>query len=391
LGATAAVQYQSSDASPIFVGATQDDSFKSVIATIATKAVGRSRIDTMKHSSNVGVEWRGLHIGTAVEVSPLELASRIQSISDAGELLSEAIGRHSERPVIVLDEFDAIADTEERNKFAHLLKHLGDQGSRLKFVFTGIASSLDQLLGAHLSAHRQVEQVELPRLGWEARREIVAEAANAFDLDLDDNLNWRIAMISDGFPYYAHLITERMIWEAANDPAPVERLAASHFLHGLVSAIASINAELKRPYEDAVTRRDELYEDVVWATADGDNLWTNLNDLYHSYKVIARKRARSEILERTKFSEKVRDLRKPSFGAILLPVTGRPAWYTYRERMLRGYVRMQAEANGIELAGERPAPRPRMHVPGNARTGSYGPSIPQGVRQNISLTRDEEK
>ena len=69
----------------------------------------------------------------------------------------------------------------------------------------------------------------------------------------------------------------------------------------------------------------------------------------------------------------------------------RPGWFTYSEKMLRGYVRMQAEANGIALSGERAAPRQRMHVP-NARSGYRGPSIPRGVRlqQEIRSQNHEE-
>ena len=48
--------------------------------------------------------------------------------------------------------------------------------------------------------------------------------------------------------------------------------------------------------------------------------------------------------------------------------------------MLRGYVRMQAEANGIELLGEREAPCQKMHIPGNVRTGSCGSRIPKGIQ-----------
>lgn len=44
---------------------------------------------------------------------------------------------------------------------------------------------------------------------------------------------------------------------------------------------------------------------------------------------------------------------------------GRTGWYSYREKMPRGYVRMQARANGIELTGERPNPKQTMHA-GNA-------------------------
>ncbi|MDA8119974.1 MAG: hypothetical protein M0Z85_08010 [Gammaproteobacteria bacterium] len=53
--------------------------------------------------------------------------------------------------------------------------------------------------------------------------------------------------------------------------------------------------------------------------------------------------------------------------------------------MLRGYVRMQAQANGVELTGERPTPKQSMHI-GNARNGYHGASIPSGVRQSQKIS-----
>lgn len=383
LGATAAYQYQSADAEPIFVSGSVDDTFKSIIANIANQALGRSRLETTKQTKNISIEWRGLKWGNGVEISAVDIAAQIMSVGDATELLKQVAVRHSEKPVVVVDEFDAIKDADERNKFASLLKQLGDQSVNLKFIFTGIGATLDDLLGAHPSAFRQLETVSLLRLSWEGRKEIVVRAAEAFGLEINDNTNWRIAIVSDGFPYYVQLITEKMLWESFNDPANVEQMGAEIYQLGLRRAIQSINAELKRPYEQAVIHRDPTYENVLWATADGENLHRNLKDMYESYRVVTRKKGpQEELLTSVKFSDCVRKLKSKGFGEILLSVDKRPGWYTYKEKMLRGYVRMQAEANGIELSGEKEAPRQKMHIPGNVKTGCHGPSIPKGVRSN---------
>lgn len=260
-------------------------------------------------------------------------------------------------------------------------KQLGDQSINLKFIFTGIGTTLDDLLGAHPSAYRQLETVELSRLSWEGRREIVVHAAQAFNLSVNDDVNWRIAMVSDGFPYYVQLITEKMLWEALSDSQMVDEMGARHFQLGLRRAVQSINAELKRPYEQAVIHRDEVYQNIVWSTADGEDLSRNLKDMYESYKVVLRKGPSQELpLTTSKFSEHIRKLKSKSFGEILESIEKRSGWYTYKEKMLRGYVRMQAEANGVELSGEREAPRQAMHISSNVRTGYRGPTVPQGVR-----------
>lgn len=332
-------------------------------------------------------------LGGSQEVSSIDISSQIHSVGDAVELLKQVAAQHSEKPIIVLDEFDTIKDLEERNKFASLLKQLGDQSVNLKFIFTGIAKSLDELLGAHQSAYRQLETVQLMRLCWEGRRKIVVNAASAFGLSVNDNLNWRIAMVSDGFPYYVHLIAEKMLWAAFDAEDEVSELSWDHYHDGLSHAIQSINAELRKPYEHAVIQRDPQYEWIVWATADGEDLFRSLKDMFAAYKRIMEKSGHADaMLEPQKFNEHIRKLKTKSFGEILEQVTNRNGWYMYKEKMLRGYVRMQAEANGVELTGEKAAPKQSMHIRVNVKTGTYGPSIPSNVRlKNEHKSSDDSK
>lgn len=380
LAHTAAYQYQSSDAAPIIVDGSQDDTFNTIVATIATKALKRSKTEKQTVKRAVGFSWHGLRLGVDVETSPLEIAGQIQSIGDAVELLAQVAEYHSSRPIVVLDEFDTIGDARERNKFASLLKHLGDQSVNLKFIFTGVGRNVDDLLGAHQSAYRQLQPLELSRLPWEARWEIVREAATAFRLAVDREVEWRIGIVSDGFPYYVHLITEKMLWTAFTSDSEVLVLSLADYQSGLRTAIESINIELRRPYEKAVTHRQPAFEDIVWSTADGEELYRDVDDLYGSYTIVREKRAGRPVVERARFSEMLRKLKTPAHGGILTPLSDRNGWYTYTEKMLRGYVRMQAEVNGVELTGERPIAPQVMRVPMNARTGFRGPSIPKGVR-----------
>lgn len=388
LAATAAYQYQSSDAEPILVSGSPDETFNSIIANIAAQALNRAKTEAIRTQTSLSMEFRGLKWSTGQEVSTIDLANQIKTVGDATELLKQVAAKHSKKPAVVLDEFDTIPNPEDRSRFAALLKQMGDQGIGLKFFITGVGESCDELLGAHQSAHRQLATIELQRLPWEARREIVDDALGAFDLNIDDNVNWRIAIISDGFPYYIHLIVEKMLWDAfAAKDAPTT-LSWEHFYAGLRVAIEETNAALRRPYEKAVLQRAPEYEDVVWATADGDDLFRSLSDMHYSYRrIIAKRDARPE-LEAARFKDIVRSLKNPALGQILQPILKRPGWYEYKEKMLRGFVRMQAEANRVELTGEREAPKQQMHV-GNARTGTFGPSIPRGVNTGKKMREEE--
>lgn len=381
LAHTAANLYQSSDRIPITVSGSSDGTFNSIIANIAFEALDRSRVEQVsKKTQALSFAWRGFSWGGNKEVSPVDFIAHLRTIGDAVGLLAEISKLHSRAPVVVLDEFDTIADVNERNKFASLIKMIGDQEVPIKFIFTGVGSSLTALLGAHQSAYRQLASVELSRLSWEGRREIALKAAHAFGLDLDNNIAWRIAMVSDGFPYYIHLIMEKMLWEAFTAEETVDTLEHTHYLAGLAVAIGEITAELRLPYEKAVLNRNPDYEAVVWATADGEDLQRDSGSMYASYEMVCMKRKEEIVLNRQKFGERLRQLRSTAYGSILKSMEKRPGWFTYTEKMLRGYVRMQAEANGVELSGERAAPRQKIHVPTNARSGYRRSSVPRGVR-----------
>jgi energy-coupling factor transporter ATP-binding protein EcfA2 len=361
LGATAAFIYQSSDATPLFVSGSVDDTFKSVIGNIVYQALGRARTASVKSTRNVGLEWRGIKLGGGTEVTWPDIAGLIHAVGDAAELLKEVTAIHSAKPVVVIDEFDTIGQSDERGKFASLLK-------------------LDELLGAHQSAHRQLLTHELPKLGWDGRRDIVSMAVEEFGLSINNDVSWRVAAVSDGYPYYVHLITEHMLWAAFQDKETVSEVGWDHYHNGLRAAVQSINAELRKPYEKAVLHREAEFEDVVWSTADAEDLFRSLGDMYASYKIITSKRPSHIAVDRERYSHLLRKLKLPSHGTLLQPEATRAGWYSYREKMLRGYVRMQAEANGIPLNGEREAPRQHIHV-SNARHGYRGPSLPSGVRE----------
>jgi len=390
LGQTAASQYQAIGTPPIFSSGSPDDTFNTIIGNIVSQFIGQSRLEFTNKSERHSVELNGMRFSELHEKGALDLAAAIKSVGDAVEILSQ-IASPSQKQSIVIDEFDTIADPAERNKFAALLKQLGDRSINLKFIFTGIGRSLDELLGAHQSAYRQLETIELLRLGWDARRDIVKSAVAAFGMGLNDDVNWRIAMVSDGYPYYIHLITEKILWAAYSSHESVEEIGWDLFNHGLADAIMSTTAELRRPYEKAILHHSEEFEDIVWATADHDDLLRSTTDIYESYKVIVNKRRDGRtLIDRNRFTAQIRKLKTAPYGGVLHQEEGRPGWYSYKEKMLRGFARMQAQASGIELTGERPAPRQLMHM-GNVRVGYHGSTIPEGVRSRKTISEWEKK
>ncbi|EEF80888.1 AAA family ATPase [Methylophaga thiooxydans] len=379
LAATAANQYQSADSSYIDVSCAPDATLISLIINIAYIATDLSHIKTISTSVSSKLNLRYLTLeNNRVEVQS-NLNDTVRTLSDAICLLKEVTEIHSERPIVVIDEFDRIHSAEERNRFADLLKQLGDKKIPIKFIFTGVGTSLKELLGSHHSAIRQLETIELSKLSWDARWEILLSAAKAFNISVEYDICVRIAAISDGYPYYVHLITEKLLWRVFEDENKVSEVSKDHFQSALRDAIAGITAELNRPYELAVNRRSIEYEAIIWATADSDYLQSSLVDMYASYKFIMKQLDESPLIY-DQFSQQIRNLKKQRFGEILVSDMQR-GYYTYREKMLRGYVRLQAEANNVELLGEeaKPTQKEYMKAPAKSSTGYYQSRPPKGV------------
>jgi hypothetical protein len=390
LAATAANQYQSSDSEYIDVSCSPDATLKSIVTNIAYQATKTSRIRDIKSHDKQLLDLHYLKIESGDSGSNKNLHDEIHSLTDAVEILREVSIAHSKRPIVVLDEFDRIESEKERHLFADMLKHLGDKRIPIKFIFTGIAKTLHELLGAHQSAIRQLETIELPKLSWDARWDILLNAAKGFGINVDENIRVRVAAISDGYPYYVHLITEKLLWRVFDDEHIVTEVSKEHYLAALRDAIDSITAELKRPYELAANQRTGDYEEVLWSTADSEYLLRYLDDMYSSYLYIMKQLTDKPPLDYKKFVTRIRSLKNKSNGEILSSEK-RPGLYSYREKMLRGYVRIQAEAHGIELLGEeaKPTVKQYMHTPARASTGYHQSRIPAGV--HLGRTRNSKQ
>ena len=387
LAATAASQYQSSDSTYIDVSCSQNATLVSIVKNIAYQATKRSWLYDIKESEKTTLKLRYFSYDSNQNIESRNLLDEVHTLADAVELLREVAEIHSESPIVVLDEFDRIESATERHLFADLLKHLGDKRVAIKFIFTGIAKTLDELLGAHKSSIRQLETIELPRLSWNARWEILLAVTNAFGITINRDMYIRIAAISDGYPYYVHLISEKLLWSIFEDSKNITEVTKEHYNAALRDSIESISAELKRPYELAVNQQSGDYEEVLWATADSDFLQRYLKDIYSSYEYLM-KQVEKTPLEYDKFTSRIRSLRNKSNGAILVSEK-RKGLYAYNENMLRGYVRIQAEAHGIQLLGEEPKATEKqfMRAP-KVTTGYYQSSIPKGV--HFGKARDDE-
>jgi hypothetical protein len=179
---------------------------------------------------------------------------------------------------------------------------------------------------------------------------------------------------------------EKILWRAFEAEEPVSRISTDLFLYGLRDAITSINAELKRPYELVLRQRTQDFEPVLWATADGELLYRYFANYFASYVGIMRELGQ-EPMNEGQFRYRIKKLMTRPLGPILKKDPLLKECYQYNENMLRGFVRMQAEAHGVHLYGEQiETPRQTMYVPSRVSVGYRGPTVPAGVH-----FKDEKK
>ncbi|MCT2388751.1 AAA family ATPase [Erwinia pyrifoliae] len=375
LAQTIAVKLQQEN-DPIFVGCEPKSSLSTIVQDILSKGI--KSIDLAKETTlGAGVSYSGIGLSAQYKKSEKATPQVTQSVSSAASALASLIGKHSSTPFIVIDEFDQIEDIEERKNFGRLIKNLGDQDVNIKIIFTGIGDSLHSLIGGHLSSERQIHQTHLDALPWSGRDEIIDRAFNEFDIFLDKDVKFKISGLSDGYPHYVHLLCEKILCCVYSKDEEIDHITHPIFLEGLTDAVSSVSETLKYDYVQATNCRPEYFHHILWAMADSGDLQREKKTILLSYNHICNQKEYQK-LDNKQFDRQFTKLKQEDFGSVIIPaLEGRKGWFRFKENMLRGYVRMMAEINGVKLDFERrfTANEPSAQV-ASYRSTSYQPLTP---------------
>ncbi|RYG87244.1 MAG: ATP-binding protein [Alphaproteobacteria bacterium] len=274
----------------------------------------------------------------------------LRTINDAIETLKTIAPKDGVTPVVVIDEFDQLRSDTEKKYIADLIKQLSDQRINLRLIICGIGSSLDELIGVHLSTDRYLATIPLEPLPHDARWQILRTASDALGVTLDRNSEVRIGQLSDGFPYYVHLMGEQIFWQVLDDPKPIKSVSMEHYATGIRASIEEAQTSLKQAYEIATQKHknSEDYEQVLWAVADGGILKRQVSEIYEkSYLPIMDQFEGRNPLPKNLFYQRLNRLKKATHGSIVIGSS--TGWYGFKENVVRGYVRLRAERAGVEI------------------------------------------
>lgn len=343
LARTAASLHAGNENGFAFVVCDQATTFSDIVETTCRQ------LKALRASGKIAASGGTTQLGVTADQSAEPLAMGIRTINDAVEILRSVAPPTGKVPTVIIDEFDQLSSDAEKKFIADLIKQLSDQGINLRLIICGIGSSLDELIGVHLSTDRYLATVPLTPLSHDARWEILLAGSRAFDIEFDRNMVIRIGQLSDGYPYYIHLMGEQIFWEAFDAPEFVKKISLDHYADGLRSAIEEAQTSLRNAYELATQKHKNSkdYEEALWAVADGSLLFRATSEIFEKSYIKIKDEQGSEPIPKEQFYQRLNSLKKPAHGSILYG--NRQGWYGFKENIVRGYVRLRAERAGVRI------------------------------------------
>jgi len=350
---TAAHLNNSSRDEAIYVPCGVGSSFGEVVQAIGNAVIPvaeRIKPGRVRIAANIG--YAGAAIGGGIEHEPLGGIPKPSTITEALDILSFVAARRQGQTIVVIDEFDRIGSDSDKVLFAELVKNLPPRNLNLRLIFCGIGQSVEDIIGAHLSSDRYLEPLELKKLHHNFLWDIIQTAADKIGVEIPRETVMRISIISDGFPHFVHLIGECMFWAMHDDPSEVICACREHYEQATRLALERTEPALRKAYQKATekTKNQLEYEEALWALADRTETRRQLKKIYEtSYKRIIDQRRLNgrEPMDREKLNTRLLTLRSEGHGAIV--VGHGSGFYSFRENVLRGYVRLKAETEGVEL------------------------------------------
>jgi Cdc6-like AAA superfamily ATPase len=348
LAQTSAFLFNTAETEPVLWSCHKNVSFSRLVTQITRKLMAAPIIQKRQKrvtEMRAGIAMANLlrRIETEADFTPSSI-----DVNEAVDLLNEATrGIDQSKPlVVVLDELDTVSDQQFRTDIAYFVKQLGDQECRVKFIFAGIGETVEDLLGKHESASRYLATINLERLPINILQQVLLRGFERIGGSIPEPISMRLACISDGFAYYTHLIGMHIALQTLADVPGRLDAGLKQYEAGLRAAVEDSEVWLKSAYDKAVKKYGDEYRLVLWSVADHWELERSTDHMYPTYQAICKKLGH-EPVARKQYSAMLNRLKTAAHGNVLK--SSRRSWYKFRETVLRGYCKMQAETQGIEV------------------------------------------
>jgi Cdc6-like AAA superfamily ATPase len=169
--------------------------------------------------------------------------------------------------IVVIDEFDRVADSAARRAMADTVKSLSDNLVGATLVLVGVGESVDGLIGEHPSIDRALVQVKMPRMSRSEVHQILENGVNILGMTIADDAKAHVGILSQGLPHYAHLLglhSSRVAIDCHD-----LNISINHVEAAIRKAVEDVQQSLAAAYMTAVAvhRKGNIYSDVLLACA----------------------------------------------------------------------------------------------------------------------------
>ncbi len=172
--------------------------------------------------------------------------------------------------IIIIDEFDRIADHETKTMLADTIKNFSDSRVDATFILVGVADSVETLITEHESTERALAQILMPRMSDSELDLVVENGFNKLGMIIDEDAKSRIIQLSQGLPHYTHLLclhsAQLVIEDERSEVTETDVNAA------IKLAIDQTQQSIRDSYDKAATSpRGNLFPQVLLACALAKN------------------------------------------------------------------------------------------------------------------------
>lgn len=152
-------------------------------------------------------------------------------------------------PVIVIDEFQQLENSETAKLMSETVKAVSDEGVNATIIVVGVGDSVDELVRGHSSIIRCSEEVLMPRMKKEELQELLNVRISQLGMSLEGNAKWKMIGLAKGLPSFAHALGRSSVYSAIDRKSL--RVTESDVDAGIVATIESSQQTLKFSYADA--------------------------------------------------------------------------------------------------------------------------------------------
>mgnify|MGYP000072965563 CR=1 FL=1 len=353
LGHTACAEFKDEVELTAAIACEKTTSFSSLMNDILRSVFHNNKVILRDKNVKGSLNLFGLTL--SVDAGGIKESIEITSPNHAVSLLNTIFAKKffpDKTPAVIIDEFDRLDNRQTFEMLSSVLKQLSVEGLDIQLIFCAVAQNLEEQHGARESVERYVYGVELPPLSHNAIWEIISDVEDEFEVTFHRGQRIRISQIAGGYAGFAHLILKNILVTAFENSFEGTEVSESLFKNGIQESAQQAATRLKTAYDNAIKRGTDRYIEVLWALANDEHFDRQFKSIVSDYKKIMEIRPHREAYDVDKSNGQ--DLRNAlnNLSDRGFLKKGKTGWYEFADPMLRSYVRLVAEREGVELSDE---------------------------------------